>query len=221
MLLNCNFWFTSSYFVCVFKFPIVRVALPFVFSQRFCYPAERSKISLFYAYYLNKNVPELNQDEAPEFRSAIQLTYNLLKAERMKVNLRLRLEDRHLHNEDSYFEAVQRLRFQIKTVCPINDIKIKENVLYAFASDEVFFKTKSQVSGPEIFDRNRFTIGLGYAFTSDMQIELSYVNEIMPRKKTDKLVNAIQATVIFNNLLPNLLKSFNRTKKDVDDSSGN
>jgi hypothetical protein len=184
------------------------------------YPGDRWKLSIFYSYYLNKNVPELNQTEAPEWRSAIQLTYSLLKDQRIKVNLRFRLEDRHLHNEDSYFEAVERFRFQVKAVYPINDVKIHKGVLYTFAADEVFFKTNSEVSGPENFDRNRFTLGLGYSFANDLQVEVSYNNEIMPRKEEDKLVNAVQLKLIFNNFLPNLIKKFERTKKPVDEGNG-
>ncbi|MCD0470547.1 DUF2490 domain-containing protein [Flavobacterium sp. JAS] len=184
------------------------------------YPGDRWKMSIFYAYYSNKNVPELNQSEAPEWRSALQLSYSLFKDYRIKVNLRLRLEDRHLHNDDGYFEAVERLRFQVKSVYPINDVKIHKGVLYCFAADEVFFKTDSQVSGPENFDRNRFTLGLGYEFVKDLLVEVSYNNEIMPRKDTDKFVNAVQVKVIFNDFLPDLIKSFKRTKKAVDEGNG-
>lgn len=45
--------------------------------------------------------------------------------------------------------------------------------LYAFASDEIFFKTKSQVCGPDVFDRNRAALGLGFDLTADMKIEAS------------------------------------------------
>lgn len=184
------------------------------------YPGDRWKLSVFYSYYLNKNVPELNQTKAPEWRSAFQLTYSLLKENRIKVNLRLRLEDRHLHNEDSYFESVERLRFQVKSVYPITDINIHKGVVYSFAADELFFKTNSEVSGPENFDRNRLTLGLGYSFANDLQIEVSYNNEIMPRKEEDKFVNAVQVKLIFNNFLPDLIKTIKRNKKAVDEGNG-
>ncbi|SNR44271.1 DUF2490 domain-containing protein [Flavobacterium sp. ov086] len=184
------------------------------------YPGDRWKISVFYAYYSNKNVPELNQTEAPEWRSALQLSYSLVKDHRIKVNLRFRFEDRHLHNDDGYFEAAERLRFQVKSVCPINDVRIHKGVLYSFAAEEVFFKTDSQVSGPENFDRNRLTLGLGYEFVKDLLVEVSYNNEIMPRQDVDKFVNAVQVKVIFNNFLPDLIKSFERTKKAVDEGNG-
>jgi hypothetical protein len=48
------------------------------------YLGHRWKISVFYAYYFNKNVPELNQKKAPEFRTAVQVTYNLVNCQRSK-----------------------------------------------------------------------------------------------------------------------------------------
>jgi hypothetical protein len=183
------------------------------------YPAERWKLSFFYAYYLNKNVPELEQIKAPEYRFAFQATYNLLKHHRVNVNLRGRIEDRNIKNQDLIFEAVERFRFQAKAVCPINAPKIAENVLYAFASDELFFKTKSQISGNEVFDRNRFILGLGYSATKDVQIEVSFANEILPRSGTDKVYNALQLNFIFNNFLSNTIKPFKRQKTAVDDAA--
>lgn len=183
------------------------------------YPADRWKLSFFYAYFYNKNVPELNQEEAPEYRSAIQVTYNLFKHQRMTVNLRGRFEDRHLEAGGANFEAVQRFRFQIKGVYPLHKFTVNENPVYIFASDEVFFKTKSEVSGPDFFDRNRATIGIGVPINKDTQVEISYANEIMPREPNNQLVNAVQLNLIFNNFLPNLIKSFTRAKTPVDDGA--
>ncbi|MFG4002048.1 DUF2490 domain-containing protein [Flavobacterium aquidurense] len=185
------------------------------------YPAEKWKISVFYSFYSNQNVPELNQKKAPEFRTALQATYSVLQTPKVKVNLRGRIEDRHIENDDEYLEAVQRFRFQIKAVSPINTFGIKTNALYVFASDELFFKTSSKVSGSDFFDRNRATFGLGLNFTNDMQIEAAYANEIVPREASSKLINAFQLKCIFNNFFPNLIKSFKRKKSVVDQGDGN
>ncbi|WPO77893.1 DUF2490 domain-containing protein [Flavobacterium sp. KACC 22761] len=176
-------------------------------------------MSIFYAYFHNKNVPELNQEKTPEFRSALQATYSLFTKESFKVNLRARFEDRHLENENSNYEAVERFRFQVKAVCPINYLKINKIPIYAFASDEVFFKTKSAVGGPDFFDRNRFTVGLGLSLNNDIQIEPSYSREVMPRETADQLVNAFQLNFIFNNFFSNIAKPFKRNKTSVDDGS--
>lgn len=181
------------------------------------YPGQRWKVSAFYAHYSNKNVPELNQKKAREFRSAIQATYNLYKTTAIKINLRGRIEDRHLENEDGYMEAVERFRFQVKALYPLVNSK---NKIYFFASDELFFKTKSQISGPDFFDRNRASIGLGLTIAKTIQIEAAYANEIMPRNGTDKLVNAFQVKGIFNNFFSAVAKPFKRKKSPVDEGEG-
>jgi len=182
------------------------------------YPGTKWKLSAFYAYFYNYNVPELNQRKAPEFRSALQATYYAIKA-RGRVNFRFRYEDRHLQNDSLYFEAVSRFRLQAKFVYPITGHKIEKEVLYGFASEEVFFKTKSDISGPDFFDRNRFTIGLGYAFTNDIQFEASYANEILPRDGRRDLYHALQVNVIFTNFLSSVKKAFVRDKTAIDDSN--
>jgi hypothetical protein len=184
------------------------------------YPSEKWKVSVFYAYYSNQNVPELNQRKAPEFRTAIQATYSLLQSSQLKINLRARIEDRHIENDDHYLEAVERFRFQVKAVCPVTTFGLKTKAMYVFASDELFFKTKSQVSGPDLFDRNRASLGLGFTLIENIQIEVAYANEIMPRDPTNKMVNAFQVKGIFNNFFPTLIKSFKRNKNAVDQGDG-
>ncbi|WP_427875429.1 DUF2490 domain-containing protein [Flavobacterium sp. MMS24-S5] len=184
------------------------------------YAFEKWKFSVFLANYSNKNVPELNQKHGREFRTALQATYNLHQSPAVKINLRARLEDRHIETDENYMEAVERLRFQIKAVCPLSSLGVKVKKMYVFVSDEVFFKTKSQVSGPEAFDRNRAMIGCGFAFSDDIKIEAAYANEIMPRSGTDKVVNAFQVKGIFNNLFYHLSKPFKRKKNAVDQGEG-
>ncbi len=183
------------------------------------YPSDRWRLTAAYSYYFNKNVPELYQEKAPELRASLQATYVLIK-KRARVNLRARIEDRHLKNEDDYFEAVTRFRFQAKLTYPINNPLIEKNTLYTFTSDEVFFKTQSSISGNSFFDRNRFTIGLGYAFPGDVQAELSYANENLPRDNRTEIYHAIQVNVIFNDVIPSIKKAFSREKTSIDNGNG-
>lgn len=185
------------------------------------YAFKKWKFSASFAHYSNRNVPELNQKEAREFRTALQATYNLYQSEAVKVNLRGRLEDRHMETREGYMEAVERFRFQIKAVCPMSSLGIKAQRIYVFASDELFFKTKSQVSGPDLFDRNRAMAGFGFDISDNIKIEAAYANEIMPRSGTDKLVNAFQIKGIFNNFFTNITKPFKRKKNAVDEGEGN
>ena len=181
------------------------------------YPDDRWKLSVYYAYFYNKNVPELSQRKAPEYRSAIQGTYYILRG-RNKLSSRFRIEDRHLQNEEGFFEAVQRFRIQAKYIYPFSGPVIQKNVVYGYASDELFFKTKSKISGPDNFDRNRFIIGLGYVLTDAIQFELAYANETLPRDGTTEIINAVQINVYFTDFLT-VFKSHKREKTAIEDSN--
>jgi hypothetical protein len=182
------------------------------------YPDDRWKLSVYYAYFYNRNVPELSQRKAPEYRSAIQGTYYILRG-RNKLSTRFRIEDRHLQNEDGFFEAVNRFRIQAKYVYPFTGPAITKDVLYGFTSDELFFKTKSEISGPDNFDRNRFTIGLGYVLTDAIQLEISYANETLPRDNRTEIINAVQLNVVFTDFLSSIKKAPEREKKAIEDSN--
>ncbi|MBJ2127304.1 DUF2490 domain-containing protein [Flavobacterium sp. IB48] len=183
------------------------------------YLNQKWKFSVFASNYSNKNVPELNQKKAREFRTGLQATYSLFQLPSIKVNLRARFEDRHMETDENYQEAVERFRFQIKAVCPLSTFGIETKKIYLFGSDELFFKTKSKVSGPDFFDRNRASLGCGFEL-STVKIEMAYVNEIMPRSGSDKLVNAFQIKGIFNNFFSDIAKSFKRKKSAVDEGDG-
>lgn len=176
---------------------------------------ERWKLSGFYAHYSNKNVPELNQVKTREFRSAIQATYSLIVSNNFNMNLRARIEDRHLENAYGNMEAVERFRLQIKAIYALkNNNSAIINNLYFFASEEVVFKSKSHVGGPDLFDRNRASLGIGCKIMKDVKMETDYINEIMPRNGTNKQVDAFRIRFIFNNFFSNFGKS-DKIKKKV------
>lgn len=168
------------------------------------YMNHRWKFSFSYGYYYNKDVPEINQRNYPELRSAMEALYFIKKASRYTLSARFRIEDRHIQNDSNYYEAVYRFREMIKAVVPFNSKFIREGVIYGILSDEVFFKTASNISGPTFFDRNRFTIGAGYSLTDNVQLELSYNNEILPRPTSTASYNAGRLNIIINNFLPDV-----------------
>ena len=169
------------------------------------YLSPRWKLSSFIAFYNNKDVPEIGQFQSPEWRFALQGIYYFHKTG-YTLSTRLRTELRHMKNQDDTFENVLRYRQQIKYIKPINSKVLREGVIYAIASDEVFFKSGTKVTGQSFFDRNRLNIGAGYLFTEDTQIELTYANEYLPRNDNNQIVNAVSLTLTFNNLLKNINK---------------
>ena len=111
-----------------------------------------------------------------------------------------------MQNEDGVFEDKYRYRQQLKFIMPLNSNFLRGGVFYFLTSEELFLKPKAKTSGINFFDRNRFEIGGGYLVTDDIQLELTYTNEFLPRDETNEMYNCIVLTVTFNNPLPNLKK---------------
>ncbi|MET0944602.1 MAG: DUF2490 domain-containing protein [Flavobacterium sp.] len=178
------------------------------------YLSPRWKLSTFVAYFNNKDVPEIGQFESPEWRYALQGIYYFHKTG-YTLSTRMRMELRHLRNEDDDYENVLRYRQQIKYLKPINSKVLRAGVVYAIASDEIYFKSGTKVTGESFFDRNRLNLGGGYLFTDDIQVELTYVNEFLPRNSGNQIVNAASLTLTFNNLFKTLSKKLLHKNEEV------
>lgn len=181
------------------------------------YPGARWKFSFFLAYFYNRDVPEISQTRAPEIRTAYQAVYYFKKIP-YTLNTRLRIEDRKIKNNDGIWESNWRFRTQLRFVYPFNSKYIRTNTIYGIASDEIMVKTSSPLQAKQFFDRNRFTIGAGYSVTDDLQLELTYANEFLPRSKGNEIYNAIQFNVVFNNLIPNVHNKFFTKKPPKSDA---
>lgn len=176
------------------------------------YFSPRWKFSGFLAHFNNRDVPEIGQFESPEWRFALQGIYYFHKTG-YSLSTRMRIEFRHMRNQYDEYENVFRYRQQIKYIQPINSKFLRSGVVYAIASDELYFKSGAKVTGESFFDRNRLNIGAGYLFTDDFQVELSYCNEYLPRSKGNQTTNAASLTVTFNNFFRNLKKKM-EAKRD-------
>lgn len=166
---------------------------------------DRWKLSAFYAWFYNKYVPEIDQREYPEGRLGLQAIYYIKKS-KLTLSTRMRFEDRHIMDEAGTYEGVYRFRDQIKMVYVFNKPAIIKGAAYSITSEELFFKTFSKLTGSQFFDRNRFTIGGGYSVTDDLQIEVTYANEFLPRTDANESYNALQVNVAFNNFFININK---------------
>jgi hypothetical protein len=169
------------------------------------YFSPRWKFSSSLAYYYNKDVPDIGQYYSPEYRFTLQGIYYFHK---MKYTLftRMRMELRYMMNADGVFEDKYRYRQMVKFIKPLNSMVLRKSVFYLLSTEELLFKPNAKSSGINFFDRNRFELGGGYLITDDIQIELSYVNEFMPRDEENEVYNQICLTITLNNLLLNLRK---------------
>lgn len=171
------------------------------------YFSPRWKFSSSLAYYYNKDVPDIGQYFSPEYRLTLQGMYYFHKTGYTLVT-RMRGELRYMMNADGVFEDKYRYRQLIKYVKPLNSQVLRQGVFYFVTTEELLFKPNAKTKGVNFFDRNRFEIGGGYLVTDDVQIELTYVNEFMPRDNGNEMYNVIAITVSLNNPLVNLKKRF-------------
>ena len=179
------------------------------------YIAKRWRLSLGAFFYHKLEIGEPEQISTNELRFSGQGIYYIKKIG-YTVTSRSRLEWRNLQDADDNYNTVLRLRQQVKLIVPLNAKSIRERVIYFFASDEVFFKTPSDVAGDEVFDRNRFDLGLGYSITNNVNVELYYTNEWVPRERSE-INSIINLDFSFRNLLDNLRKKYFTPTENVPD----
>jgi hypothetical protein len=165
----------------------------------------RWKFSSSLAYYYNKDVPDIGQYFSPEYRLTLQGIYYIHKTGYTLLT-RMRGEFRYMMNADSVFEDKYRYRQMLKFLKPINSKLLRRGVFYFVSTEELLFKPQAKTEGVTFFDRNRFEIGGGYLITDDIQVELTYVNEFMPRDDGNEIYNIISLTFTLNNLFPNIRK---------------
>jgi hypothetical protein len=177
----------------------------------------RWKISSSLAYYHNKDVPDIGQYFSPEYRLTLQGIYFIHKTGYTLLT-RIRLELRFMMNADSVFEDKCRYRQLLKFVKPINSHVLRKGVFYLVSTEEMMFKPDAKTKGVDFFDRNRFELGGGYLITDDLQVELTYVNEFMPRDEGNQIYNIVSLTLTLNNPLSNLKKRISVTSSK--DSQG-
>lgn len=175
----------------------------YIFGWAHYYLNPRWKLSSSLAYFYNKDVPDIGQYFSPEYRLTLQGIYYIHKTGYTLLT-RMRGEFRYMMNVDGVFEDKYRYRQMIKYMKPINSNVFRQGVFYFLTSEELLFKPKAKTKGINFVDRNRFEIGGGYLITDDLQFEMSYVNEFMPRDNGNEMYNLIVVTLTVNNLFPRL-----------------
>ena len=171
------------------------------------YLSPKWKLSSSFAYYYNKDVPDIGQFFSPEYRLTLQGMYYIHKTG-YTLATRMRLDLRYMMDAEGEFDFKYRYRQMIKFVKPINSQVLRKGVFYFLTTEELLFKPEAKTKGLNFFDRNRFDIGGGYQITDDIAVELAYLNEFVPRDGGNDVYNVMEFTLTFNNLFPNIRKNF-------------
>jgi len=169
------------------------------------YHSPRWKFSSSLGYFYNKDVPDIGQYFSPEWRLSLQGTYYIHKTG-YTLFTRMRGEFRYIMNAEGVYEDKYRYRQMLKFMKPINAKVLRKGVVYCLATEELLFKPEAKTSGVTFFDRNRFELGGGYMITDDMQVELVYLNEFVPRDNGNEIYNALGLSFTFNNPFTNFKK---------------
>jgi hypothetical protein len=159
----------------------------------------RWKFTSGLAYYYNHDSPEIGQYESNEWRPSVQGIYYFHKIG-YTLSTRMRGEIRFVTNKEGVYGDTYRYRQQVKFLKPINSHVLRQGVIYAFGSEEIIFRSQYKSEGLHYFDRNTFQIGAGYNLTDNMQLELTYCNEFMPRDNSNQVNNIFSFTFIADNL---------------------
>jgi hypothetical protein len=179
------------------------------------YFSPRWKFSSSFAYYYNKDVPDIGQYFSPEYRLTLQGLYYFHKTG-YTLSTRMRGEFRYIMNEEGVFEDKYRYRQMLKFVKPLNSHVFRKGVIYFMTTEEILFKPGAKTKGVNFFDRNRLEIGAGYLINDDIQLEIAYLNEFIPRDGGNQIYNALELTLTINNLFPNLKKRiFSKSAEEV------
>ena len=187
----------------------------YLFAWGHYYFSPRWKFSGALAYYYNKDVPDIGQYFSPEYRLSLQSSYYFHKTG-YTLFTRMRGEMRYMMNADGEFEDKYRYRQMLKYLRPLNSHIFRKGVWYFLVTEELLFKPDARESGITFFDRNRFEIGGGYLVTDDLQLELAYLNEFMPRDGGNELYHALELTVSFNNLFQKVKENISARLKNND-----
>jgi hypothetical protein len=182
------------------------------------YYSPKWKFSSSFAYYYNKDVPDIGQYLSPEYRLTLQGIYYIHKTG-YTLTTRMRFELRYMMNADGDFDFKYRYRQMLKFVKPLNSQVLRKGVFYFLTTEELLFKPEAKTKGVNFFDRNRFDIGGGYQITDDLAVELAYLNEFVPRDGGNEVYNVMEFTLTFNNLFPSIKKNLfpkspEKNKKD-------
>lgn len=107
---------------------------------------------------------------------------------------RYRLEQRFLNNQTTAtYKIDHRMRYRFQAIFPLYSISPKLRHFFIVSNNELMVNFRKTPS--EIFDRNRFSAGIGYQVRPNLNFQFSYMNEFS--QLSTKITPAIQRVFLF------------------------
>jgi len=126
----------------------------------------KNSVLLAYGQYTNFAHDKTSKIER---RAWIQYVSNF-NVNRLRFESRFRLEQRFIHIPNVGDDAMQRFRYRLNLILPINKPKVEKETFFVNAYDEPFINFESPVLG-----RNRIYGGFGYQATNTFGFNLGYL----------------------------------------------
>ncbi len=175
--------------------------------------SSRWRFSGSVGFYDNFYLPDIDQESSTEWRFTVQGVYFFHKIG-YTFSTRGRAEIRNIHDEENGITNTFRYRQRVKYQKPLNSKSFRKGVFYVLASDELIFRINSTEDHNTFFDRNVLSFGGGYVLTDNLQLEMAYVNQFLPRSDGNQIIHALSFTITFNNLLGQIQGKFKKLKNN-------
>jgi hypothetical protein len=161
------------------------------------YLKPRIKLSGGFGIWQSRDIDDLEQIGTREYRLSAQGMYILVKPRITFYNW-LRIDGRWIQNTDlSSYRFSSRLLYVPKLLIPLNSKIIREHVVYLILQDEMVVNLDQE----GFINQNTAKLGIGYAFTKSVSLEMAYNNQqrFSPSTPTYN-TNAINITLTINNV---------------------
>ena len=145
--------------------------------------------------HVRTNSPKNNDLIVPEWRMFQEISYTLPIATKTRWQLRYRLDERFIHNNDKIqledgYAFVLRHRFRLQFTWPL---KIgNEKTISLKLSDEVMFNSTSNAN---TFDQNRIYAGVEWPLSKKCSVELGYLNLHSATTTSEAILDIIRLTI--------------------------
>ena len=112
----------------------------------------------------------------------LQLNHSL---GRFSFNHRYRLEQRWTEkwldkNQQDGYLYTNRFRYFVRATVPISKSKLEPKAFFLTAFNELFINFGHNIKS-NVFDQNRFFVGLGYQLTKSTSFQMGYLNQLIEK----------------------------------------
>lgn len=166
------------------------------------YLNDQNRLTAGYAY-VKQYAPEGESPDVPEHRLWQQIQWfekkswlTMMQWVRLEERFRTKVEDGELTSD---YNFSYRVRYAMAFTIPLKGKTITAHTPFLSINNELMINFGSEIVN-NYFDQNRFFVGVGYQFTSNLNAHIGYLNvfQQLPTAATFRHVDAIRLFVVHN-----------------------